>query len=120
MDTVQHATWGYAFGLICTRVFGIDDPIYIPLFWAVIGALPDLVGEAERIIKGDRSLWGWYNMAHEESSNLFMFLPPYALHVVMDKFTHGPGEKWWKFDERLWVEVVGWISVLVLLIFLLR
>lgn len=108
-------------------VFGIDLPLGAEIASALIGAAPDLIGEAERIIKHDRTLWNWYNAVHigrttpsppfegraGEGSRTWWwylrFIPQWGKHILKDRFTHTsmgakrnwypPGEMW---KEHFW------------------
>ena len=101
-----------------------DNPWYI-LISAIVGAFPDLMGEAERLWKGDRSLWNWYVIAHAPPGyyhwlSFLKFSPPYMLHIWLDSFTHGEGKSWWKLDERLHWEIIAWMITLFLIALLMH
>jgi hypothetical protein len=119
MDTLMHAVHG---GLMMAAIS--DNPWYIFLS-AIIGALPDLIGEAERIYKKDNSLWNWYNIAHAQPGyygvlSYLKFTPPYMLHIWLDSFTHTEGKnRWWVKNEGLSYEISAWLFTILLLFILL-
>ena len=43
----------------------------------------------------------------------------YAVHLLLDKQTHGAGKRWWIFGERLWAEMLVWgvLIMITLLVF---
>jgi len=106
MDTISHAVGGY----LISASFGLHMEINIAS--AIFGALPDIIGYAEKIIKKDNLAWSWYEKAHNEWIPL-MIIPSYGFHVLLDSFTHGEGMKWWKKDERLWMEILYWIILVI-------
>jgi len=107
MDTISHAVAGYL------MAEAINAPLEIKILSAFIGALPDIIGEAEKHFKQDATVWNWYDKAHYNWWVLWIF-PPYGFHVILDSFTHTEGKRWWKPKERLWMEVVFWIILLFL------
>jgi len=83
--------------------------------------LPDIYGIAGGSAKGN---WNLYNNAHNQNPanvkvyNKYKKNPLYYLHVWQDKYMHQPGQRWWVWNERLWVEVVTdilWLSILIFL-----
>jgi len=107
MDILQHSVQG---GLITSVI--TNDP-YIIATGAALGALPDIIGYAEKLIFKNES-WQWYLAAHKLKW-YYLWCLPYSLHIILDKFTHGDGKRWWKLKERLWLEIVGWILTLGML-----
>jgi hypothetical protein len=114
LDTINHAAWGYAIAKGTEVLIGFDNaPFEIGV--AVIGTLPDVIGYAGNVVKGN---YEWYNKAHKDWKWL-RWLPPYGLHIWLDSFTHGPGKRWWV--ERIWAEILSWIIVITIIgIFLCR
>lgn len=104
MDTLNHIAWGYTM----THVLGA--PVEINVISGLIGGMPDLLGEAERIIKKDRTLWNWYSKAHNQCKWLRV-IPQWGFHIIKDKATHGKN-RWWIWKERLWFEVLSWLLLL--------
>ena len=117
MDSLQHAYDGYIIAKAFEVITGIDLPLSAELCSALVGALPDLIGEAERAIKGNCQHWDWYNMAHtgyrvslvrnpdplpevyphtygyvEKREKVWLwwlrFIPQYGFHLLKDSFTH--------------------------------
>ena len=105
MDSLNH----FAAAYIMTKAFNLSEPVNIAS--GIIGALPDLIGFAEKVIKWDKNAWSWYNKAHKGWKWL-RWIPQWGLHIWLDKHSHEPGQKWWKFRERFWLEVWTWDIVL--------
>ncbi|HUI09347.1 MAG TPA: hypothetical protein VL221_03410 [Bacteroidota bacterium] len=109
-DTICHATQG---GLLMLAPFiaRIRKKAWLWTLGAVgafFGALPDIVGAYGIIIRGDQ--WRLYNVAHfGKLKRILQYVPMYSLHLYVDSFTHGPGKRWWEWNERLWLEVLLWV-----------
>lgn len=105
----------------------------ISVWCARYSILPDVFGIAGGSDRGDFKL---YNNAHNQNPDnvkvfkKYQWNPLYYFHVWQDKYTHGPGQRWWVWNERLWVEVLtdaiqltfltwfyGWPKVLILIVF---
>ena len=95
MDIVQHAVEGYYIGY-WTKNKAIT---YISAF---LGALPDLIGFAEKVFKWDWGVWNWYHWSHTLTWWNIPILP-YSLHIFLDSFIHPIGPLYWVF------EIVGWL-----------
>lgn len=113
MDTGMHA----AHGALMMAIF-TNDPWYI-LISAIVGALPDLVGWAEKLINKGPNDGGWYEISHAPPGywpwlSLLKCTPPYCLHIWLDRFTHGEGKRWWVKGERLSWEIWGWVITILL------
>jgi hypothetical protein len=85
--------------------------IYIIIICIILGMLPDIIGWAEKIIYNNPYAWEWYGKIHRDWWWLW-WIPPIGLHVLLDRFTHGIGKRWWVLKERLWMEVLVWIVML--------
>ena len=85
----------------------------------VFGALPDLIGAYGNIIEHDH--WTLCRSAHfGEIKEVLQYVPMYRLHLYLDSIMHGPGQRWWKWDERLWLEIVLWIVNVIVIWWLIR
>jgi membrane-bound metal-dependent hydrolase YbcI (DUF457 family) len=114
MDTINHAVWGYALAKGLEGSLGFESGAFeAGMMFA--GALPDVIGFAEKVIKNDYKTYKWYNKAHNDWK-LLRWLPPYGLHIGLDKLTHGEGQRWWYWKERLWFEVLSWLMVIFIII----
>lgn len=139
MDTFQHA---YTAGIVSAAVHCSPEQIAVA---SVIAAAPDIVGFAEKVWKRDMSVWVWYNRAHSDEvqivatgvvafsillgvfcsfsvlwmSAVILGFFGYLIHIALDSVTHEVGERWWKWKERLWAEVLGWgiLGVVTVLVF---
>ncbi|MBI5471575.1 MAG: hypothetical protein HY961_04445 [Ignavibacteriae bacterium] len=86
---------------------------------AFMGALPDLIGAHGNLIERDN--WREYRVAHfGEISEVLKFVPMYGLHLYMDSLTHSVGHRWWKWNERLWLEASLWAINVLLIAWLVR
>ena len=80
----------------------------------IFGMLPDLIGAYGNIIEHDQ--WTLYRSAHFGAiKQVLQYVPMYSLHLYMDSLMHGPGHRWWRWDERLWLEVLLWIINMVII-----
>ena len=120
MDVISHTTQGYLIGYLTT-----GEPI-IGAVSGLIGALPDIIGEYYGRIRGD--YYRMYDRLHSGDINETMqYLPPWGLHTILDRITHGEGKRWycgkwweyfcpWRWKERMWIETAGWvINILIIL-----
>lgn len=106
MDIIAHTISGFLLGFL------VGGPLWFNLILAFFGALPDIIGYIEKIIKKNNQAWTWYEWAHE--CNIFCLIPSYCLHLILDMYTHGEGKRWWIKKERLWLEIFYWIFLLFL------
>ena len=129
MDTLQHAAWGFAISLQG------NQPVETCIAGAVVGAAPDVIGWAEKVLRRDENSWGWYNAVHSVEATGLVSLAGLAgllayswwwalycagawvLHVALDSQTHAPGKRWWVANERLSWEVLGWVIVAAYLLY---
>jgi hypothetical protein len=80
----------------------------LALAGAFFGALPDILGAYGNLVRHDQ--WKLYMSAHAgPRGRILRYVPMYWLHLFVDSFTHGPGKRWWIWNERLWVEVALWV-----------
>lgn len=96
-----------------------------PWLWILVGlgvffgTLPDLIGAYGNVIKHDH--WTLYRNAHFGAiKDVLQYVPMYSLHLYLDTQMHGPGHRWWRWDERLWLEVLLWIVNLVIIGWMIR
>lgn len=132
MDTIQHAAWGFVICRAVENSLGVTSASSVTaaeVACVALAALPDVIGAAEKIIKRDALAWKWYTWAHcldmfdcpAWLRSIFMalrLLPPYALHLWMDKRLHDPFRRWWVWDELLWTEILGWTGIIIALGFI--
>ena len=105
MDTLQHAYDGYIIAKAFELVTGIDLPLGAELCSALVGASPDLIGEAERAIKGNCQHWDWYNMAHTG----------YRVQLVSSKHPPSPslrGGSGWGYIKKQTKVWLWWLRLL--------
>ena len=108
-DTVCHATQG---GLLLLAPFiaWIRSRRWISVIvftGALFGALPDIIGGYGLVIENDH--WKLYNSAHSgQIEEVLRYVPMYRLHLFVDSLTHGPGKRWWEWNEMLWMEFALW------------
>ncbi len=120
-DTICHATQG---GLMMLAPFiaRIRRKIWIwvlALAGAFFGALPDLFGAYGNLVRRDQ--WKLYMSAHAgHRGEILRYVPMYWLHLFVDSFTHGPGKRWWVWNERLWVEAALWVVNLAIIAWFVR
>ena len=106
MDTIQHAYAGYLISLVlCNSLIFIAIMVFF-------GILPDLGGWLEKLIYKDNTRWNWYLYLH--TNYWLCLIPSYGMHILLDKFTHGKGKRWWILKERLWLEILVW-TILILI-----
>lgn len=122
MTIFQHVVHGYLLGKFIT---GND---IIAGIMAVIGGLPDIIGEIGKYEKidiydanfrkvgykwrRDSKDWTVYNFWHKFEyysgfKILLLFVPSYLLHLFLDNFWHKPMGGWYKWG--VYAEVLGWI-----------
>ena len=109
-DTVSHATQG-ALALLAPFISRIQRRAWLWLLGilgAFFGALPDLIGAYGHFIEHDH--WALYISAHRGPiKEVLQYVPMYWLHLYIDSLTHGEHHRWWKLDERLWLEGAFWM-----------
>lgn len=123
MDAPQHAVDGYLITQLCAVAMGVTSlPSWAALGGALVGALPDAVGEAERLIKRNRTLWGWYDAAHNGwLAKILQYLPQYGYHLFKDRHSHvtqgaprnwyaPPGLSFWEAVKAMKVDWIGWAT----------
>ncbi len=70
---------------------------------AILGALPDLAGIAGGSARGHWDVYmDWHSFSHPVS-----FIPPIALHLIVDKAFHPPEGGWRK-------GMIGWVVAIVI------
>ncbi len=115
-DTLSHATQG---GLLLLAPFinRIKRRTWIWILGfvgAFFGALPDLFGAYGNYVRHDH--WALYVSAHRGAlKEIFQYVPMYWLHLTVDSVMHGDNHRWWKMDERLWLEIALWVLNLLLI-----
>ncbi|MGA9121399.1 MAG: hypothetical protein WB699_18675 [Bacteroidota bacterium] len=108
-DTLSHATQG---GLLLLGPF-IAHIRKRTVLWILaftggfFGALPDLIGAWGNYVEHDH--WALYRSAHFGAiREILQYVPMYWLHLYVDSLMHGEGRRWWKGNERLWLEIAFW------------
>ena len=110
MDTLNHGVAGY----LIFKTVGLPEPVSI--VHGVISMMPDIIGFIEKIYYWDSQRWNWYSKVHQLKWMRVIF--GWGLHIFLDKYTHGEGKRWWKWNERLWVEVLSWLVLIIFWIFI--
>jgi len=118
MDTPQHIVWGVA----GSTYFGL--PIEQTIAVGAISVLPDAIGWVG--LKRNES-YSWYLFAHSWETTAYFGMASlafllafswwwlavgwgaYALHILLDSFTHEKGREWWVWPQMMWVEILGWV-----------
>jgi len=109
MDTILHSVQG---GLLTS--FATNDPQLIAL-GSFVGALPDIIGFAEKIIKKDYSVWNWYIFSHKIAlSNPFVFFPQSLIHILQDYPLHKKNCKWW-IGSCTFLWIFNWLLTLLII-----
>jgi hypothetical protein len=121
MDTVQHVAHGILISEITLKICEASNSYSVVLLTVLYflnvtaSLLPDLIGWLEKIKHNDNSKWNWYKKVHEISlDNFLIYIPGGLLHIWLDSFMHGEGKRWWIWNERLWLEILGWIITLLI------
>lgn len=112
MDVLSHSAHGVIFGTLIGGLVG--HTLELQIIFGVIGAAPDIIGFLEKVVNIDGDSWNWYEEAHYLTF-LLIIVPPYFLHVLLDKYTHEEGKRWWVKGERLWAEILNVAITLALL-----
>lgn len=120
MSTPQHAIHSFIMGYILS-IFLIST-MSIPIIGLFIffGIFPDIVPAIEnKSINADKwEKWDWYKKLHK--INILCIIPSFGLHILLDKYTHGHGRRWWIKSERLIYEIVGWIISLIIILWIIN
>jgi hypothetical protein len=120
-DTICHSVQG---GLMVAVPFisQIKKRVWLWSFVAIaafMGALPDIIGAHGNLMQHDN--WSEYRVAHFGSvADVLKYVPMYGLHLYMDSFTHSMGLRWWKWNERMWLEVLLWVVNFVIIGWMIR
>jgi hypothetical protein len=116
MTTFQHAAHGVLFAAIFTA-----NPLLIFLS-ALLGAYKDILGELGKWYKlpindhphRNKDDWDMYLWAHRW--HWIDWFPPCAAHYWIDRAFHRPTGGWKSWG--IYVEIIGWILIVALLILL--
>ncbi len=115
-DTISHATQGGLL-LLAPFIHRIRKRTWLWLLaftGAFFGALPDLLGAYGNFVLHDH--WSLYASAHHGPiREILQYVPMYWLHLEVDSVMHGEHHRWWKMDERLWLEFVFWVINLMVI-----
>jgi hypothetical protein len=103
MDTLQHMLHGYI------MADAVGASIETSTISAYIGGYADFVGQVGKL---DGTGYLVYNNAHKFHWTNFI-LPQHGLHTFIDLFTHNEGSRWWKWKERMYIEIIGWLFILI-------
>lgn len=76
---------------------------------AVMGAAPDILTYIEDTVAGVR--WISYNKYHGAAPWWLLIMPPYALHVALDRLFHKPEGGWYP-----WAYVVDLLALFALIL----
>ena len=106
MTTPQHITNTFLL------TYTLTHSIMISVISGVIASLPDVIGWIARLRKpGD---WSIYNWAHH--TWWLMWIPPYGLHCLIDRFWHKPDGGWYSWgiygEIAAWVVCIAWVFFL--------
>lgn len=120
-DTICHGVQGGLMLMVWLRRWIKSKPwLWVVVFLGVFfGTLPDLIGAYGNLVDHDH--WTLYRNAHfGDIKQVLQYVPMYWLHLYLDTLMHGPGHRWWRMDERLWLEVVLWMINLAIIAWLVR
>lgn len=85
----------------------------------IFGMLPDLIGAYGNIVDHDH--WTLYRSAHfGPIKQILQYVPMYGLHLFLDSLMHGQGHRWWRWDERMWLEILLWVVNAMVILWLVR
>jgi hypothetical protein len=48
------------------------------------------------------------------------YIPMYGLHLFLDSLMHGQGHRWWRWGERMWLEILLWVVNALVILWLVR
>ena len=119
-DPISHTTQG-ALMMVAPFIFRIKSKVKL---WslitigALLGGAPDLIGWYGYRIEHDK--WQLYENAHTGPiSDILWYIPMSALHLYLDKVTHGLGDRWDLWSKRTMLEAALWvvnISIIILFV----
>ncbi len=121
MTTPQHATQGFIMGMLVSQNNWIAGGAGL-----VIGALPEVLGFFGKFeihlhpatVRFHSNDWKFYDKVHALSwKNWGVYLPPYLLHLLLDKIWHRPQPEGGWYPWGIWAEVACWIFVTLPLLF---
>jgi hypothetical protein len=105
--TTDHFIQGFLLTGYSASIFSRNHNmvLYSAIVGGVVGALPYIIG----CFGPHHSLdWPYYSWSHL-GTNPLRFLPPYGLHLLVDKAFHRfPGDNWW--PRMVGACVVMWIG----------
>lgn len=105
MDAGFHIVSGFLTGYVPLSFVSKTAGVIAGSLNAIAGGLPDIPFNS-----------GWYEKAHAgQISKVMRWIPGWGLHLWIDKHTHGEGKRWWVWNERMWVEPVGWAMVVLII-----
>ncbi len=122
MDTIQHAADGFLITELFAVAVGVHCPLGAALGGALVGALPDAVGIAEKVVRRDPQAWTWYVSAHTgKLSKVLEWIPQYGFHLFKDRHSHvtmgaaqnwfaPPGLSFWASVKAMEVDWIGWAT----------
>ncbi len=120
-DIVCHGTEGGLMILVLLRSW-IRRRVWLWLLVGLggfLGMVPDLIGAYGNIVYHDH--WTLYRSAHfGPIKQALQYLPMYWLHLYLDSLMHGPGHRWWRIGERLWLEGFLWVVNVVVIVWLVK
>lgn len=120
-DTICHGTEGGLMVLVLVRSWISKKALLWVLvgLGMVLGMLPDLIGAYGNIVYHDH--WTLYRSAHFGAiKEVMQYVPMYWLHLYLDSLMHGPGHRWWRLGERLWLEVLLWVVNLMVILWVAK
>ena len=95
---------------------------FLATIGAILGDLPDLLGAFGYLILNDRG--NLYYQAHWGSiKEVLQYIPMYALHLLLDSYTHRMEDRWTLWNHWVEFEVIAWtinLSLIVLLVLIWR
>lgn len=91
---------------VITHLVTQDIPLSVAA--GLMAAIPDLI-PADETTKG---IWGFYEKIHEVDRWWMVVVPPFYMHLLLDKAIHNPIVGGWR-KWAIWVEIVLWIAILL-------
>jgi len=88
-------------------------PVELAVVVGLYNALPDIpmYFHCAFLTVRNRKLtidWYYYHKFHRDLAWLF------PAHVALDTISHGKGKRWWRWDEKLHYEIIGWLILAVI------